>query len=142
MNNCRCGNLWYTIIGIFLGLLGGVISGVLFANGLVPNVVTAAWITFGVGVFALIVTFASQWVGVSSGSGTLCECLCCHVKGLVAGAVGSVFVATLALSTVLVTTSIGFAVLVGIGAFFLIYTLTTLVGLSLCVSGNCCCRIC
>ena len=127
--NC-CGNL---CIEVVISVVFGALVGVLFAFGFIPAITTAIWIFFGLAVLNLIFLVAGVYTASVFRRTPLAVCLCCGGAVFLAGIIGTIVLAVALLSIVLVTTSIGIAALVAIGAFFAALMLIALIDLLICI---------
>ena len=124
------------IIGVLLSLIIGVIIGILFYLGYIPNITTAVWIAFGLAAFSLIILIAAAFLAVYTNSKYLSRCLKHNIICLIAGIWGTLISALAALSIVLNTNYVSVAILVGISAFFTSLSLIALMIFVLCVIDN------
>ena len=122
MTNCRRNSCTYDsgMTGVFLSLVFGAVAGVLFYFGFFPT------ITFGVIVAAVtaIITLVLFWISIvyrrySSDN----DCICESYGTLLTGIFGTLITAAVVFSVALEVATTGFAILVGLVAFFFALTI-------------------
>ncbi len=130
--DCKCG---CGIAGAVLGVIFGIIVAALFAAGLTPLIINAIWVALGIGGAALIYILV---LSVISSCGSLCsnleKCLCRNIKCLLAGSLGTILSVLVLTAISLEITSTAVIVLVGIGTFFLIFLIASLVTFIKCLA--------
>lgn len=125
VNLCGC-------FGVQLALVFGAVVGILFAFGLIPGIVTAAWIAFGLAVLLLIFLIAAL-LTVSDRSRILCKCLRKNICCLLIGIIGSIILTIIALSIVLIPTVTLIAAIVALAAFFFALMIIGLISFICCI---------
>ncbi len=129
---CRCG---CGVAGTVLGVIFGIIVASLFAAGLTPLIINAIWVALGIGGAALIYILV---LSALSSCGNLCcnleKCLCRNIKCLLAGSLGTILSVLVLTAISLEITSTAVTVLVGIGTFFLIFLIASLVSFVKCLA--------
>lgn len=127
------------IVGVLIALAFGALVGVLFAFEFIPNIVTVAWIAFGLSAFALVFLAGSLIIAGVSGRSALSKCLCENTTCLLVGIIGTLIASIAALAIELVTIFASVAALVAIGAFFFAYMIVGLISFFTCISDKLCC---
>lgn len=120
--NCGC-SVWLTV-STFIAI---IVTG-LFFLGLLPSFQTALFIILAIAVISLFLL-----INCLNSCCTRQECFEEYGICILAGAIGSIISAVLALSFTLTTGSILSAILVGLAAFFFILTLVSTIGLIICL---------
>lgn len=120
--NCGC-SIWLTISTFVAIIVAG-----LFFLGLLPNIQTALFIILAIAVISLFLL-----INCLNSCCTRQECFEEYGICILAGSIGSIISAVLALSFTLTTGSILSAILVGLAAFFFILTLVSTIGLIICL---------
>lgn len=121
---------------IAISLVIGILAGIVFFGALLPGIVTI--IIIGL-LLATVSIFAILLIKGRKEELCLCEYGTC----LVIGIFGTIVTGIIALSLVLLTGSILFAVLIGLFGVFLVLTLLNLALILLCVvRTNCSCGYC
>lgn len=134
-NNCDntcspCG-----AVGVVISIILAAVTGIVFANGLLPTITTAVWIAFGLAVFSLATLIAGGYLS----SLTRCaKCICKNGTCLLVGAVGTIVAAIIALSITIAVTSTAVIVLIALGAFFFFLMLIALASYIYCLVKNSC----
>lgn len=143
MNSCRRNTLSYDsgTLGVFLSIVFGVGSGLLFFNGFLPTITTGVIISAAVAAIALILF----WVSVITRKPyTDNDCVCENFGLLLTGAIGALVSAFIIFSVDFVAGSTIFAILIGLAAFFFALTLTGIVSYLSCLTDcddcNCNCE--
>lgn len=128
----NCGFAW-TVIEVVISAVLAVAVGLLLANGLIPEIVTAIWIVFGLAVLNLIFLVSGLYTAsIFRGMG-LKKCLYCGGNSFLAGIIGTIVLALIALAITTFITSVWFFVIVGIGTFFAVFMTIELIRLLSCV---------
>ena len=133
MNSCRRNTLSYDsgTLGVFLSIVFGVGSGLLFFNGFLPTITTGVIISAAVAAIALILF----WVSVITRKPyTDNDCVCENFGLLLTGAIGALVSAFIIFSVDFVAGSTIFAILIGLAAFFFALTLTGIVSYLSCLT--------
>lgn len=120
-------------IGLIISTVFAAAVGVLFFFHLIPNIVTAVWISFGLGVMSLIALSVGLILALAFPCGALYRCLCRHGRCLLVGSMGTIVCALAALAIVLLAHRILTAILVALGAFFTAMMLIALFSVLLCL---------
>lgn len=130
-NDCRC------IVSLLVGAVLGIIVGYISYSTLIPGIVTALWIGFGIGIGTLILlTLLALFV-----NGKQERCICSNGTCLAVSAVGTIITTTIGLAITIVTGSVLVAALIGLATLFLIATLINILKLLIClINSNCGCR--
>lgn len=131
-NKCIC------IVGVIIGALLGAAIGILFAIGLIPNIITAAWIVLGLGVLSLIVLVVSVLSAAVTGPSPLSRCLCKNGGCLFWATLGTIISSLAMLSTVLIQVCILKIIIVAVTAFFFFWMIFGLAALILCIISKIC----
>lgn len=116
-NACSC-------TGILISIVIGAIFGLLYAFGLLPGIVVAAWIAFGLAVLAITGLVAGVFVAAVHPVSPLSKCLCKNTTCLLAGIIGTILTTLVLLSVALSPGFLAVIILVAIAAFF--FTLMTI----------------
>ena len=114
----RCGFSACGCLGIVLSVVFGAIVGVLFAFEFIPNIVTVAWIAFGLSVLTLIFLMVAALIAASGRTCILAKVLCTNGICLLLSTAASILTALAALAIVLTFEFISVIALVALGAFF------------------------
>jgi hypothetical protein len=127
--NCliACGCINLTISTIFAAAIG-----ILFFFNYIPSIVTAIWISFGLGVLSLILLFVGLLGASANPCRILSRCLCARGGCLLVGSIGTIVSALTALAIVLNPSWILTVILVAIGAFFTAMMLVALFSILMC----------
>ncbi len=133
-SRCGCG-----VLSTILGIIFGVAIAILFSLGLIPGILTGVWIAFALGIaillYAIIATLINSRNDVCSCSDS---CFCSYIKCILFGSVGTILLALAALSVTLDTGSTAIIILIGIGAFFLIFMVSAFVSYIKCLIQKSC----
>lgn len=127
----------FSLISVAAAPAVGVLIAVLFANGLLPGIITGVWIAIAVAALLLAGVIAAGAVN-SVGEGRRGICLPCRIGSIVAAIAGTLFVGIAALIIGLTVGSLLSAVLVGAGAFFFTFLVIQAVNLAICLASNSC----
>ncbi len=119
-----------------VSIVFGVLVAVLFNLGLIPGITTIVWIVFGLSVLALILLVWGGYLSAVSIPGILRICISRNGVCLLAGIIGTLISAIIALSITLVTSSILITVFIGIAAFFFALMIIALIALLRCIIVN------
>ncbi len=122
-----CGCIAYIISTVLAAV------GILFFFYLIPNIVTAVWIAFGLGLLSLIFLFTGLLRASACPGGILSKCLCRYGRCLLAGSMGTIVCALAALAIVLSFRWIFVVFLVAVGAFFTVLMLIALFSMLKCL---------
>ena len=130
-NDCGC------IVSLLVGAVLGVIVGYISYATLIPGIVTALWIGFGIGIGALILlTLLALFV-----NGRQERCICANGTCLAISAIGTIITTIIGLAITIVTGSVLVSALIGLATLFLTATLINLFNLLLClINADCGCR--
>lgn len=125
------------LISAFISIILGFIVGIVSFNVVIPGIVAALWIAFGIGVGALLlVILLAAFV-----KGREEWCICENGTCIAVGAIGTIISTIIGLSITITTGVVAIAVLLGITTFFLAFTLFGLLQLAICLSKKKCkCR--
>ena len=126
LSGCGC-------ISLVLSTVFAAAVGILFFLQMIPNVVTAIWISFGLGLMSLSILIAGLFGGPSYPCGMMSRCLCAQGKCLLVGSMGTIVCALAALSTVLSSRLILTVFLVAVDAFFTGLMLFALFSILMCL---------
>ncbi len=119
-----------TVISIFLG----VIIGVLFFFALIPTIIPAIWIAFGLSILTLIGLVTLSSADIERGN----QCMCIYGKCLLAGIFGSLITSIIALVITLTVGAVFGAIVIAIWGFFFTLLLIALIMLVKClIEANC-----
>lgn len=125
------------LITLLIGIVFGIIVGYNAYITLIPGIVTAIWIAFGIGIGALVLLA----IVALKACGKKEKCICKNGKCIAIPAVGTIITSIIGLSITITTGSVLIAVLIGLGTLFLTMTILGLLNLVLClVDENCECR--
>jgi hypothetical protein len=130
-NNENCG-LSTCCLGLVLGVIAAVIFGILFFFGLIPEALGGILIVLELAVVLLVLLFVGAYLSEAKPSYYLSRCLCRHAACLLAGIIGTIVAATIALSILIVPGLVSSAIAVAVVAFFYVLMLTETVGFLLC----------
>ena len=119
-----------TVISIFLG----VIIGVLFFFELIPTIIPAIWISFGISVLSLVGV-----VILSSADIDRCnQCLCMYGNCLLAGIFGTLILSIISLAITLTAGAVLSALIIAVLVFFLsLLIITLLIAIKCIIEVNC-----
>ena len=133
-----CDDGYSTFLEIVFSIALGAAIGVLFAFDFIPGITTALWIAFGLAVLNLVSLAAGLRTVTISKKTPLARCLCCRGDVFLAGIIGTIITALVALSILLVSTAIPIIILIAFAGFFtaLMFTEQVLI-LSCLISGTC-----
>jgi len=139
-NNSRnCGFRACESIGLIISIVFGVLVAALFASGLIPFITTAVWILFGLAVLFLVFLVSGVYFAALSVAPALQKCICKNALCLLAGTIGTIISAIVALSIELVFTLIAVIVIIGFLAFFFALMILGLIALIRCIVDKLCC---
>jgi len=133
-----CDDGYSTFLEIIFSIVLGAAIGVLFALNLIPNITTALWIAFGLAVLNLVSLAAGLRTASIFKKTPLARCLCCRGDIFLAGIIGTIITALVALSIVLVTTAIPIIILIAFAGFFTALMFTQHVLILSCLIGGTC----
>ncbi len=123
------------IISILTSLLLAVGISAVFFNGLIPSILTLIIITLILGIIGIVSLIFSIFC-----NNRLCNCI--SKNKLIISSVGAIISSAFALSiTSLATFSFTVAILIGVVAFFLAFTVINLLNTLVCIfcrNNNCC----
>lgn len=126
--NCDNGCLLATVISIFLG----AIIGVLFYFGLISAFVIGTWIAFGIAMLALI-----GLVAIANNRNNNI-CICAYGRCLLAGIIGTIISAIIALAIELSVASIISAIVAAaLGLFFTLLIIAIVLFIRCLIETNC-----
>ncbi len=129
--NCSC------LITLFIGIILGIIVGYNAYLAVIPGIVTALWIAFGIGIGALILLAIMAQARCERRE----KCICKNGTCIAIPAVGTIITAIIGLSITITTGSIGIAILIGLATLFLIMTILNILDYILClINEKCECR--
>ena len=127
------------VSGTIFGIIFGIIIAVFFALGYTPLILTGVWVSFALGAAVLIyviiaglITSGNEIRSDSSG------CFCKYARCLLFGSAGTVLAALAALSITLDIAVTAIVILVGIGAFFLVFMISALISYIRCLIRKSC----
>lgn len=127
-------------IGIIISIVFGVVVAALFASGLIPLITTVVWILFGLGAGFLIFLVSGVYLATAVDSDSvLRKCICKNALCLLAGSIGTIILATVALAITLDIASIAVIVIIGVLAFFFALMVLVLIALIKCIVNKLCC---
>lgn len=130
--NENCSSAW-TILEVVISAVLAAAVGLLLANNLIPGIVTALWIVFGLAVLNLIFLVAGLYTASIVRRTPLRRCLFCGGGAFLAGIIGTIVFALMALAITAFATSVWFFVIVGIGTFFAVFMTIELIRLLSCL---------
>ena len=120
---CKC-------IGIaIISTLIGIAIGIAFFNGLLTGITAAIIIAL---IFAALSLLLLTIIG-TSGIRKVRECVCKIGNCALLGAITTIILGTIALALTLVTASVGFAILIGLGGAAFFFTLFSIAELISCI---------
>jgi len=137
----KCGFTACSCIGVVISIVFGAAIGVLFSMTLIPAIVTAIWIAFGLAVLALIILTTCVLLGAVSRSHSIRKCVCRNTTCLLVGIFGTIISAIVLLSIALNPAIILIITFVAIGAFFFSLMIIGLIALISCIACEQCSRI-
>lgn len=123
-------------IGIVISVVIGALVAVLFNLGFIPGITTVVWVVFGLSVLTLILLVWGAYLSAVSIPGVLRICVSRNGICLLAGIIGTLISAIIALSIVLVPASILITIFIGIFAFFFALMIIGLIALLRCIIVN------
>lgn len=133
MNRKNCGCL----ITLFIGIILGIIVGYNAYLTLIPGIVAALWIAFGIGIGALVLLAIMAQIACGKKE----KCICKNGNCIAIPAVGTIITSIIGLSITITAEAIGTAVLIGLVTLFLTMTILNILKLVLClINENCECR--
>lgn len=127
------------IVPAIIALIIGIAIGILFFTGIIAAglILTPIIFTIALSAISLILLFIGATFATRK---EVKECICEYGKCLTIGGVGALLIGIGALTFIasLVAGSIVAAIVIGIGVFFLVLNLLSIIGLILClIKGNC-----
>lgn len=126
-------------IGLIISIVFGALVAALFASGLIPFITTAVWILLGLAGLLLIFLVSGLYLAASSSdSSSLRKCICKSALCLLAGTIGTIILAIIALSVELITTSVIVIVIIGLLAFFFALMVLGIISFIRCIVGKLC----
>ena len=125
-NNFSCLVVW--VIAITLGIILGIVSFVT----LIPGIIIALWIAFGIGAFGVLLTTVLALTPFAR------QCLCEKGKCLIIAAIGTVILTIIALAITIVTGSVAIAMLIGLVTAFLVATILSIFNILFCLIDDGC----
>ena len=135
-NECNsCGGCIELLVSIVLG----AVVGVLFAFEFIPNITVAVFTVLGLGVLSLVFLMVALFLlnNNQAGCGGF-KCICRNLKFWLAGTIGTIILALVAVSISLVPTFWPAIVIVSLLAFFFALMIISIVSFVLCVD----CEVC
>lgn len=120
-------------LGLVISLFFGAIVGVLFALDYIPFITTIVWVVFGLAVLTLILLVAGVYLGAVSFPDVLKRCLSANALCLLAGTIGTILAAIVALSVVLNPALLAVDFIISILAFFFALMIIGLISLIYCI---------
>ena len=130
-NDCKC------LLSLLVGAVLGIIVGYISYSTLIPGIVTALWIGFGIGIGSLILL---TLLAIFS-NGKQERCICANGTCLAVSAIGTIITTIIGLAITIVTGSILISALIGLATLFLTATLINILKLLIClIISNCYCR--
>lgn len=128
---CQC------LVGIILGAVLGSIVGYFAFTTLIPGIITAIWVAFGIAAFSILALILLS----ITGNKRIVNCVCDNGDCLLLGALATIIISIILLSITLVVGVLGTAILVGLGTMSLVITIVSLADLTFClVNSTCACR--
>jgi hypothetical protein len=124
-----------------VSIVVGIVVGFLFATGNIPFITTAFWIALGIAAAGLIILVVALFIGADSSPTALTGCLCQNAICLLIGILGTIVLAIIGLSTVLVPGLMSSVIFVALGSVFLTILLISLVTLIVCIINKMCCNV-
>lgn len=122
-----CNKVGNCLIAAIISVILGAIVGFVSFGTAIPGIVTVVWISFGIGVGALVLA------GLNS-CGREEKCICQYGKCIAIGAIGTIIASIIGLAITITTGVVLISVLIGLGTFFLAFTLLSVLGYALCLS--------
>jgi len=123
-------------LGVGISILVGAVVGVLFAFGLIPFITTIVWVVFGLAVLTLIFLVAGIFLSATGccKSEALQKCTIRNTPCLLAGIIGTIISAIIALSIVLTPALIVVIVFIAILGFFFSLMIIGLIAYLSCIT--------
>ncbi len=141
MSSCnKCGSFACACSGVQISLLVGGVIALLFYFGNFPLVAIAAIISLVVAGISLLTLVLSSLFAAATSSSALKKCCCNNGLCLLAGIIGSAITALAILTSPVAPVVVGYAILVGIAAFFFAFTAITLTLFIRCIICSLCVR--
>ena len=130
-NDCGC------LLALVIGLFIGVILGVVYFFGFLPTIALAIWALI---VLAAVFLVLLVLVG-AFGNGKVARCICGNGNCLLAGIIGTIILGIIALAVGVATATIATAIIVGLFGLFATLFIIALIILVMCIiEANCRCR--
>lgn len=130
-NDCGC------ILPLLVGAVLGIVVGYISYSTLIPGIVTALWIGFGIGIGTLILLLLLSIFANCKQERCICENGTC----LAISTIGTIITTIIGLAITIVTGSVLVSALIGLATLFLTATLINLFQLLTClINSICCCR--
>lgn len=124
-----CGKECNCIFAIIVGLILGVVVGILFFLGSIASIVNAIIVS---AIISLVVLVLTTLIAIFSDNMET-KCLCKNGKCALIGSIATLVLTIIALAVTLATGALASAILVGLGAFFVILTVISFVELIFCI---------
>ena len=130
-NDCKC------LLSLLVGAVLGIIVGYISYSTLIPGIVTALWIGFGIGIGSLILLTLLAILANCKQE----RCICANGTCLAVSAIGTIITTIIGLAITIVTGSILISALIGLATLFLTATLINILKLLIClINSKCGCR--
>lgn len=132
-------NSYNSILGLVVSVIIGIGLSVLFTFSLIPNVIFALWIAFGLSVLSLIALLVLiPMVGFNNFS-SLKKCVCANGRSLIIATLGTFITTLIALSLSLVVNTALIIIFFLIGTFFA-FLLISIAQFLWCLINKDCCK--
>ena len=128
-NDCGC------IIPLLIGAVLGIVVGYISYSTLIPGIVTALWIGFGIGVGSLILLMLLAIFANCKQE----RCICENGPCLAISTLGTIVTTIIGLAITIVTGSVLVSALIGLATLFLVATLINIFNLLNCLIKTRCC---
>lgn len=138
--NDKCGFRACSCIGVLISIVFGALIGVLFAFDYITFISTIVWIVFGLGVLNLLFLIIGVYLAAVTFPDLLKRCCCANAICWLAGIIGTIIAAIVALSIVLDTALLAVIIVIAIMAFFFALMLIGLIAIVQCIVCNLCGR--
>jgi len=132
-SNKNCGFTACGCVGLIISIVFGALIAVLYSFGLIPNLIIAAWIAFGLAVLTLIFLVSGVFLAAVSSSRALRKCLYRNATCLLAGIIGTIIATIAVLLIDIIPATIAVLIVVSIAAFFFALMIIGLIALIQCI---------
>ena len=130
-------NFLRSIVGIFLSIIAGVAVGIIFSTGIIPAIINFIIVALAAsGVSLLLLLGALIAANAIRCYNAFYKCVRNLARFVLAGTIGTLLAATIAITTGLAATSIVAIIFVALSVFFFVLMIVSIVCLFSCIINN------